>query len=64
LILKGLKTILKIILIKQWKSEMNSYPLTLEKKIFEPTLLSGRDWANRVKVRRDKGGVYFKYTTP
>ena len=21
----------------------------------EPTLLSGRDWANRVKVRRDKG---------
>jgi len=22
---------------------------------FEPTLLSGRDWANRVKVRRDKG---------
>ncbi|SCN25081.1 hypothetical protein N3C_2150 [Clostridium sp. N3C] len=30
MILKGLKTILKIILIKQWKSEMNSYPLTLE----------------------------------
>jgi len=30
MILKGLKTILKIILIKQWKSEMNSYPLTLK----------------------------------
>jgi len=23
--------------------------------VFEPTLLSGRDWANRDKVRRHKG---------